>query len=1595
MTHLKKTLSVFLAAVMLCCVFTTGFYGFAAEVDYNTQYNALATALKNEHVRDLTNYTIENTTLENGAEGFDSEANGFAYEHRVTALDNSAGDILKAANRFYYIAESLISTKYGTGLYEPNLLIKHIAANLKPYFVQDAESDVIYEDFYGERYYPTEEELVAYKNAVSLIEASNAKVTKTTLSQFDIYFIEKNDYEYYNVETLLQYFMGNVLRINAGNWYHRFVFVVSTSIDTCLAQCGGLDNFPSNILTKRTAVYEFDYQRSFNETGTKAYYSFAASALDTVWQNYASEFGFERTSADLTTSVDGFPGITRNGQAAALMIKVEEDVTTIPYLRQLYSVFSPYIEKPYDETTGKTWDAQFTGMSNEEIEAFADSNTIVKYLDDITHTYSNEALTAVFGSSMGNMVTLAYILTSNNSVPERTVRGTAKYTATTDKLNEIVWDMDALITPRDGNEGDTAIANRVGRIVSEFFDTSNDIFAGTAVEGLQYENLHELVGYLVQGILFRDSVINALVEMIYPMVSNMLADMLEGLTSSDAINKWVGNIVDNVIDNNELAVYPNNLGDRLIARYGDKYATAANILKNVQDNKWENLNADTLVWGVDDASFENKAEAFTDALCAALCGFTLLLVTIMCGDAEYVNNARKGGNSWHGSNEFDEWYDKFLVHTGGQNGVVLRAQGGYTKLIVPLLRVLGLSEQSAYGQGCYGYLSSREYHRLVDIDGDNCLRMILEPIIYWVTNVLGTKPFETLWSLLPNLVNFFTRTSSVSIPGAGTWCSGGADNDNHGNFTSLQTHNLSTIVDNLYLYVTFLGGKVYETSVSSLLGDKAAILTSINALLNNVLDLGFDTDVVLEQKVAAYSDADGNIAIHDSTEYALEPERYINEHMYYYSNRTETSFSLTEDEAHPVKHENIVYEQHAYKIPQIQESKLVSCGTVREDWNTIVVTDPGRVLLYVLRFVCSALGYRYDADDTELPYLIECFGLDTQKELFQGLTLGDIIYNVMLRPDDAICALLELFYTNESGDYYTHQAYTYPLTSINYHQNTLLNKTINPTLSYGTQVKYSKYWTREYATDVVGNAGELVENILTMLGMTDFKDGIGAYLEKMLNDNVFNDKLVNTLFNSIYQLLAGLNESTGFNIDVVLNAALDVKFQPADVAPVLRQMLGYDTDAYMKIRSATSWNDVFTAYKEIDPATGEEVSVYNDVDFDWGVASAAEHGMSSAEAFLRVVSALLSPAAFAIRYLFMDYDLDILGLIKLPSYAGYQYAFIALLEALSCPNILTYSEYYEAAQQPVVGNANAIYNLVAPLLGLLDKVYADPINTILNLIPNLLFFISIGGLNDLLNNLVHFVYVLLDILKPIVNGYDLLGGLLSNLDVGGITINLSLPLDIDFNALASDLIGSLVGDALTINGVSITLPYIDFQTLCCGTLEKYNSREVRTTVKLNSSGGGDLVTAVLRLLFEVVFMEENKQAVTKIISNAIGEGKLDVYDEETLYMILDELYTLMETYELPDMLLYVIYVLVTKVTPITTTLAPRFEANGLTISELISSASDMDAFMSNIQKLLKDPSEPVRPGESEDMNAFGGLLARIKAFFQKLILFFKKMFGQA
>ena len=104
---------------------------------------------------------------------------------------------------------------------------------------------------------------------------------------------------------------------------------------------------------------------------------------------------------------------------------------------------------------------------------------------------------------------------------------------------------------------------------------------------------------------------------------------------------------------------------------------------------------------------------------------------------------------------------------------------------------------------------------------------------------------------------------------------------------------------------------------------------------------------------------------------------------------------------------------------------------------------------------------------------------------------------------------------------------------------------------------------------------------------------------------------------------------------------------------------------------------------------------------------------------------------------------------------------------------------------------------------------------------------------------------------------------------------------------------------------------------------------------------------------------------------------------------------MMETYEVPDMLLFVVYQLVTKLTPVTSKLAPALSATGITVQDLFSSISNPQSFIAMLTQVAKNAGaleEPETGGSANTAQAANGLFARLKAFFEKLIAFFKGLF---
>ena len=712
-----------------------------------------------------------------------------------------------------------------------------------------------------------------------------------------------------------------------------------------------------------------------------------------------------------------------------------------------------------------------------------------------------------------------------------------------------------------------------------------------------------------------------------------------------------------------------------------------------------------------------------------------------------------------------------------------------------------------------------------------------------------------------------------------------------------------------------------------------------------------------------------------------------------------------------------------------------------------------------------------------------------------------------------------LFKVDENGKVVAGEPYTYDIKEVDYHAKEILSyaEEYND-YSYGTAILYTENWTKEKSEYIVDNLDEIVENVFTMLKM-DGMESLGGFLEDLVGEMLFTNEMLSDLASMLYGLLSDLGGS--IDILAILDAALGVQMTKTAVADALLYEFGSDIDKggsfenedgeiipvesvysklvkdetnknkltneanqalaagnkelyeeklaeaaeYGKFSDATFYVTGTVEKEVIDEETGEPTGevvseTVNLYPLDWGYNNPEiKAQFTDAQIFLNAASAILSPFAVLIKFLFMGDDLALLksdpnsevGLVNIPSYEIYHYAWIPLMETLGATDgLVSFAYYYEkvfgkrddvpASMESVAQNCDAIYYLFAPIIGLAESVFENPIDVVLNLLPNLLFFISLGGLNGVVNNIAHFAYVLLDILSPVVDAYPIVNSLLSNIRIGEIALNLSLPLDFDFNQLVNQLLEGVLGEALSfdienknivvgseevekevfepildaegneqldedgniigeyvtktvtedvyaVGTLNIKLPFIDFTTLCAGTLQDRRSVSGHTYLYLDTGGGADLITLIFRIVTDTLFFEDNAENIANFL---IGFAQLDDEDDNDdlvmeIFMYLNEK---ANDANAPDFILNLIYTIYTLLVPIADELGARFKRVDFSITDLFDNIDNMDVLKEYISALMDDGGPP-----NETLSGFARLIKLIQEFFNKIAQFFASIFG--
>ncbi|MBR6567918.1 MAG: hypothetical protein IKK60_04615 [Clostridia bacterium] len=304
-------------------------------------------------------------------------------------------------------------------------------------------------------------------------------------------------------------------------------------------------------------------------------------------------------------------------------------------------------------------------------------------------------------------------------------------------------------------------------------------------------DLATLVSGLIEGMVFSDSLINTVIQFVYPAVANIFTEVWMGIDPwiDDPAMAVMGqtvsvkadlylNTVEEATAGLGLPIFPADLAAAIRSSYS-QFSAVADVLDDATtkayiakapDGSWdestrkspwddavlysENVNEETgettktlnLDWGIDELEGEAKRERFLQAVQAALCGLEPILLALLCNTPMERFNAFIGsGYGKDGLNGFNAgdvlfWKNVTLsdieldIHT-----IDLRlnatANDGYNNVIAPLFELLGVTAPDGRS-----FTSSR----------DVIEKGLLQPLDAVIAK-LAANPVATLLEILPNL----------------------------------------------------------------------------------------------------------------------------------------------------------------------------------------------------------------------------------------------------------------------------------------------------------------------------------------------------------------------------------------------------------------------------------------------------------------------------------------------------------------------------------------------------------------------------------------------------------------------------------------------------------------------------------------------------------------------------------------------------------------------------------------------------------------------------------------------------------------------------
>lgn len=312
----------------------------------------------------------------------------------------------------------------------------------------------------------------------------------------------------------------------------------------------------------------------------------------------------------------------------------------------------------------------------------------------------------------------------------------------------------------------------------------------------------------------------------------------------------------------------------------------------------------------------------------------------------------------------------------------------------------------------------------------------------------------------------------------------------------------------------------------------------------------------------------------------------------------------------------------------------------------------------------------------------------------------------------------------------------------------------------------------------------------------------------------------------------------------------------------IEELLG-GVEIYSSENVRTIINLIADLIEGIDETLLEAVGMLLDIDINAFRSFEVPDNIDTAEEFAGALADALANIDGLVKWLFFgenyEFFLTSEGKDAITIYGadGYAKGLAYILEALGCENLP--SEYSDTA----------VYEVLLSAFKLIDKVLAQPIDTVLNILPNVIYFINADGLTVSVNNTLSAVYALLETLEGLGLSVDL-DSLIADLTKDlGFTISLS---DLSMNAIME-----IVSKLLKMNLSPVENVITE---LCVGKIQTYNAigGDGYKMYYDTDFARYDMITIILTVLLETIELKENEQPLKDLLGEEAYDAILAFYN---------------------------------------------------------------------------------------------------------------------